>query len=143
MSHHLSGLGISQTSMDPRTHITDLYAFQKPGDASKTILILDVNPESPITDQAVDHESAYDIAIDTSGDAVPDRVFRIRFSPVRDRRQTATVRLATGEHAGDPEAREVIVDNAPVTFGPEPEVTRSGDFKFFAGIRSDPFFADF
>ena len=143
MSHHLSGLGLSETSMDPRTHITDLYAFQKPGDASKTILILDVNPESPITEEAVDHESVYEFAVDMNGNAVTDRVFRIRFSPVQDRRQTATVRLATGEDAGDPEAGEVIVDNAPVTFGSEPEVTASGDFKFFAGIRSDPFFADF
>src|SRR6059058_5358143 len=70
MSHHLSGLGLSETSMDARTHITDLYAFQKPGDAGKTIFILDVNPESPITEEAVDHESVYEIDVDTDGDAV-------------------------------------------------------------------------
>ncbi len=144
MSHHLSGLGLSATSMDARTHITDLYAFQKPGDASKTILILDVNPSSPITEEAVDHESMYEIDVDTNGNAVADRAFRVRFSPVRDKRQSATVRLATGEDAtGDLNAGQVIVEDAPVTFASEPEVTTSGDFEFFAGIRSDPFFADF
>jgi hypothetical protein len=33
MSHHLSGLGISETTMDPCAHITDLFVFQKPGEA--------------------------------------------------------------------------------------------------------------
>jgi hypothetical protein len=144
MSHHLSGFGISPTSMDARTHITDLYAFQKPGDASKTILILDVNPLSPITEDAVDHESVYEIDVDTNGDAVADRMFRVRFSPVEDRTQTATVQLAVGHDAiGDLNAGEVIVEDGPVTFGSEPEVTTAGEFEFFAGIRSDPFFADF
>ena len=40
MAHHVSGLGISPTSMDARSHITDLYAFQKPGDPDKTILFV-------------------------------------------------------------------------------------------------------
>jgi hypothetical protein len=97
MSHHLSGFGISPTSMDARTHITDLYAFQKPGDASRTILIMDVNPLSPMTEDAVDHESVYEIDVDTNGDAVADRVFRVRFSPVkaRRRRRRCSLRKAT------------------------------------------------
>jgi len=128
--------------MDARSHITDLYAFQKPGDPSKTILALDVNPLSPATEDAVDHESVYELAVDTNGDVVTDRAFRFRFSPVREQRQTATVKLATGEDAGDLDAGEVIVADAPVTYGSEPEVTTSGDYRFFAGLRSDPFFAD-
>jgi hypothetical protein len=57
MAHHVSGLGLSPTSMDARSHIADLYAFQKPGDPDKTILILDINPHSPMTADAVDSES--------------------------------------------------------------------------------------
>jgi hypothetical protein len=143
MSHHVSGLGISPSSMDARSHITDLYAFQKPGDASKTILVLNVNPLSPMTEDAVDHESVYEIDVDTNGDAVVDRAFRIRFSPVRDQTQTATVRLATGDDArGDVDSGEIIFEDAPVASDSDPEVTSSGEYRLFAGIRSDPFFAD-
>jgi hypothetical protein len=97
MSHHLSGLGLSPTSMDARSHITDLYAFQKPGDPGKTILVLDVNPLSPMTEDAVDDESLYEIDVDTNGDAVVDRAFRIRFSPARGetRRRPCGSRQAT------------------------------------------------
>ena len=34
-------------NLDPRTDITDLYIFQNPGDSTKSILILNVNPEAP------------------------------------------------------------------------------------------------
>ncbi|MFF0740298.1 DUF4331 family protein [Streptomyces sp. NPDC004111] len=143
MAHHVSGLGISPTSMDPRSHITDLYVFQKPGDASRTVLVVDINPTSPITDDAVDHESVYEIGVDTDGDAVTDIAFRIRFSPVRENRQTARLQLATGrEAAANPGAGDTLLLDAPVTFGSEPRITEAGGFRFFAGLRSDPFFAD-
>src|SRR5215208_4746790 len=143
MAHHVSGLGISPTSMDARSHITDLFAFQKPGDPHKTILILDINPLSPMTADAVDHESVYEINIDTDADAVTDIAFRLRFSPVVNDSQTASVQLATGRHAAaDVDAGESILQDAPVTFGTEPQITTAGDFRFFAGLRSDPFFAD-
>ena len=143
MAHHVSGLGISPTSMDARSHITDLYAFQKPGDPHKTILILDINPHSPMTADAVDPESVYEIGVDTDADAVTDLAFRVRFSPVVHASQTASVQLATGrDAAAHVDAGETIIPQAPVTFGTEPHVATSGDFRFFAGLRSDPFFAD-
>ena len=143
MAHHVSGLGISPTSMDARSHITDLYAFQKPGDPHKTILILDINPHSPMTADAVDPESVYEIGVDTDADAVTDLAFRVRFSPVVNASQTASVQLATGrDAAAHVDAGETIIQQAPVTFGTEPQVATSGDFRFFAGLRSDPFFAD-
>ena len=143
MAHHVSGLGISPTSMDARSHITDLYAFQKPGDPHKTILILDINPHSPMTADAVDPESVYEIGVDTDADAVTDMAFRVRFSPVVNASQTASVQLATGrDAAAHVDAGETIIPQAPVTFGTEPQVATSGDFRFFAGLRSDPFFAD-
>ncbi|MEU3460673.1 DUF4331 family protein [Streptomyces sp. NPDC006733] len=143
MAHHVSGLGISPTSRDPRSHITDLYAFQKPGDASKTILVMNINPTSPITDDAVDHESVYEFGVDTDADAITDIAFRVRFSPVQEHTQTAGLQLATGrEAAADLDAGDTILRDAPVTFGAEPQITAVGDYRFFAGLRSDPFFAD-
>jgi hypothetical protein len=143
VAHHVSGLGISPTSMDPRSHVTDLYAFQTPGDASKTILVMNINPTSPITEDAVDHESVYEFGVDTDADAVIDIAFRVRFSPVAADAQTASVQLAAGrDAAADLDAGETIFAHAPVTFGAEPRITATGGFRFFAGLRSDPFFAD-
>jgi len=143
MAHHVSGLGLGPTSMDPRSHITDLYAFQKPGDPHKTILVMDINPHSPITADAVDSESVYDFGVDTDADAAIDVAFRVRFSPVVANSQTASVQLATGRQAAaDLDAGETIIQEAPVTFGTEPQITTVGDFRFFGGLRSDPFFAD-
>jgi len=143
MAHHVSGLGISPTSMDPRSHVTDIYVFQSPGDANKTILVLNINPNSPMTEDAVDHESVYEIGVDTDGDAVTDVAFRVRFSPVAGNSQSAGVQLATGRDAAtDLDAGETIIADAPVTFDSEARITTAGGFRFFAGLRSDPFFAD-
>jgi len=129
--------------MDPRSHITDLYTFQKPGDPSKTILMMNINPHSPITADAVDSESVYEFGVDADADAVIDNAFRVRFSPVVNNAQTASVQLATGRQtAADLNAGETIIQDAPVTFGTEPQIATAGDYRFFAGLRSDPFFAD-
>jgi hypothetical protein len=40
------------------------------------------------------------------------------------------------------EAGDVIVKGAPVSMGREAKVTTAGDYRFFAGWRSDPFFFD-
>src|SRR5216684_2118414 len=56
---------------DPKTDITDVYAFLKPGDASKSILVLDVNPLAPLLANAFDSEAIYEINLDTNGDGAP------------------------------------------------------------------------
>ena len=35
-----------------------------------------------------------------------------------------------------------MIEHAPVSFGSKPTVTSDGDYRFFAGLRSDPFFFD-
>ncbi len=42
-----------------------------------------------------------------------------------------------------PTTGEVIVQGAELTSGSEPSVVRAGPYTFAAGLRSDPFFADF
>src|SRR2546421_13017373 len=80
-------------------NITDFYAFQKPGDASKTVLIMNVNPMPPKLADSFDSEAVYEFRIDTNDDAVADIAFRVTFSPYENGHQAATVRRATGQQA--------------------------------------------
>jgi len=128
---------------DPRTDITDVFAFLKPGDPSKSILILDVNPLAPLLAGAFNSQAVYEINVDTNGDAMADLSFRIRFSDVESGSQTATVHLASGAlAAGLNDGGRAVIGGAPVSFGREPVITARGDYRFFAGLRSDPFFFD-
>ena len=44
MSHHYSGPDWAFPHGDARLDLTDLYAFPEPGDAGKSILIMNVHP---------------------------------------------------------------------------------------------------
>jgi len=98
MSHHYSGPDYGFPHGDARLDITDLYAFPKPGNASKSILVMNVHPsagvkpEGPTTDEAFATEAVYEFKIDTNGDAIADIAYRIRFSSSPDGAQSATVR---------------------------------------------------
>ena len=129
--------------------MTDLYAFSKPGDASKSIIILNVhpsfavNPPGPTTAEPFAPGALYEIQVDTNGDAVADLNYSVQFSSSEDGTQTATVRRIHGARAaGFGEEGEEIVKDAPVSVGREALVTRAGDYRFFFGWRSDPFFFD-
>ena len=124
-------------------NITDFYVFQKPGYARKTILIMNVNPMPPRLADSFDPAAIYEFRVDTNGDAVADTAFRVTFSPYEHGQQTATIRRATGQQsASNDDSGEVIIANAPVSFGEQAQVTKAADYAFFAGIRSDPFFFD-
>jgi len=149
MSHHYSGPNLGFPHWDARLDLTDLYAFPKPGDAGKSILIMDVhpsvgyNPPGPTTAVPFATEALYEVKIDTNGDAVADIAYRVRFSASTDGAQTATLRRVEGaEAAGTGEDGQIIVAGAPVSTRQEPQVTEAGDYLFFAGWRSDPFFFD-
>src|SRR5713101_2679673 len=99
MADHLDSPNLTSPAMDARVDITDIYAFQKPGNHDKSILILNVNPLAPTHADEFRHDGRYELLIDNN-------------------------------------------DDAPVSFGSAPKVTTSGDYRFFAGLRSDPFFFD-
>src|SRR6267154_6860798 len=86
MSHHYSGPDFGFPQGDARLDLTDLYAFPKPGNADKSILIMNVHPSAvvdppgPTTTEPFSPEALYEIRIDTDGDAVADITFRVRFS---------------------------------------------------------------
>src|SRR5947209_4691047 len=80
MADHLDAPGLTSPAMDARVDITDHYAFQKPGDPHRTVLILNVNPLAPHNAAEFRHNAVYETLVDTNGDARPDIAFRYRFT---------------------------------------------------------------
>ena len=149
MSHHYSGLNLGFPGGDARLDFTDLYAFPKPGDPGKSILVMNVHPSAslsppgPTTSEPFGPEALYELKIDTDGDAVADIAYQVRIASSDGRGQTATLRRLEGaEAAGAGEGGKIIVESAPVSMGRDARVTEAGDYRFFAGWRSDPFFFD-
>src|SRR3981081_2866532 len=98
MSHHYSGPGFGVPHGDARLDLTDVYAFPKPGDAGKSILIMNVHPSASVNPPRLTaHEPSapaalYSRKIDTDGDAVADIAYRVRFSASEVGTLTATLR---------------------------------------------------
>jgi Domain of unknown function (DUF4331) len=149
MSHHASGPNFGFPRGDARLDMTDLYAFLKTGDAGKSIIVLNVHPSfrldspEPTTTEPFKPGALYEVKVDTNGDAVADICYGVQFASSEDGRQTATVRRVQGERAiGVCDDGEVLIEEAPVSVGREALVTNAGDYRFFFGWRSDPFFFD-
>jgi len=149
MSHHYSGPHFGFPNGDARLDLTDLYAFPKPGDAGKSILIMNVHPSvsldppGPTTSIPFAPNAIYEFKIDTNGDDVADVAYRVDFSPFTSDGQTATLRLITGPQAAAAKGgRELLIENAVVSLDLNATVTEGGRHRLFAGWRSDPFFFD-
>jgi hypothetical protein len=147
MSHHYSGPDFGFPQGDARLDFTDLYAFPKPGETGKSILIVNVhpsageNPPGPTTTEPFAPEAVYELKIDTDGDAVADIAYRVRFSAFERGTQTASVLRVDGpQAAGNGDGGKMIVERAPVSLGREAKVTEAGDTHLqFTG---DDFFAN-
>jgi hypothetical protein len=149
MADHLDAPGLTSPAMDARVDITDHYAFQKPGDANRTILILNVNPLAPSHADEFRPDAVYETLVDTNSDAKPDIVFRYRFSRKVNGQQFVRVARVELEreledgHLEQERDSDLLVSHAPVSFGSDALVTLGEhDVRFFAGFRSDPFFFD-
>jgi len=149
MSHHYSGPNFGFPHGDARLDFTDLYAFPKPGESGKSILIMNVHPSASAvppgtsTAEPFSTEALYELKIDTDGDAVANIAYRARFSASERGTQIATLRRAEGaQAAGTGDEGQIIFERAAVSTGREAHVADAGDYRFFAGWRSDPFFFD-
>jgi hypothetical protein len=149
MTHHYSGPNFGFPRGDARLDFTDLFAFPKPGDHSKSTIIMNMhpsfglNPPGPTTDEPFAWEGLYELRVDTNGDMVADIAYRVRFLHSGNGTMTATVRRAEGpEAAGKDEQGKIIIQGLPVSMGREAQVTESGAYRLFTGWRSDPFFFD-
>jgi hypothetical protein len=151
VSNHFSAANLRFPGDDARLDLTDVYAFQSPGDAGTATLIIDVNPYTmgmsampPFLMKSEFHpDGVYRINIDNDGDAHADAAFTFTFSELRHGGQTCTAYYATGSQARQPEpAGDVLISAAPVGFDATPQPVQAGSCLLFTGVRSDPFFAD-
>jgi hypothetical protein len=146
---NLEAAGLASAAIDARVDITDQYVFQKPGERTRTILVLNVNPLAPTHANEFRRGAVYEILVDTDHDATPNIAFRCRFSRKEQGRQHARAtrvelhqELQDGHLEGENQ-EYVLVEDAPVSFGAEPHVSDGKrGLRFFAGLRSDPFFFD-
>jgi len=135
------------------TDLTDIYAFQSPADASKTVLIMNVNglmtgdlANPPGADRPFgtkvpfvhgNPNVSYNFRVDSNGDAVPDATIQVRFGkPGNDGAQQMRVKIL---RAGSDDG--IAFQGRSTGFGQAP-VVNSGPLgiKAFAGRRDDPFF---
>src|SRR6478672_5385612 len=135
MSHHYSGPNLVFPRGDARLDFTDMFAFPKPEDPRKSILIMDVHPSvgvtppGPTTAEPFAPEALYEIKIDTDGDAIADIAYQVRFASSGGGAQTATLRRLEGAQAARTgEGGQVLVEGAPVSMGREAQVTQAGDY---------------
>ena len=133
---HLDAPGLTPPGGDTRLDITDVYVFQSPNNADNTVLIMGVNPlAGNLNNGTFRSGAAYDIKIDSNGDAKEDLTYRIRFS-TPDGSLVQQVRLFQEGGAGgdndDPIARGRTGQN----------ITIPGGGMLRAGVFDDPFFFD-
>jgi hypothetical protein len=140
MSNHFTGLSLGPPLGDQRLDLCDLYAFQSPTDPTRTAIILNANPRA----DALHPDAIYRLNIDNDGDLLTDIAISYVFSKPDGDKQTVSVFVAKGAEARSAEVvgTKVIAD-AEVSFGPKPNIVRSGATTFCAGARSDAFFFDF
>lgn len=143
MSDHLDAPDFKSPNMNAKIDITDIFAFQNPDDVSKSVLVLNVNPMAPTLADHFDDLALYEIKVDNNHDAVEDLTFRFKFSTFYAGNQTVTVYKATGELATKMTASgEILFENLPVCFGSEAKIQSGNGYRFYVGMRSDPFFFD-
>jgi len=150
MSNHFSADNLKFPGDDRRLDLTDVFMFQSPDNPDKTVLIVDSNPTSapppipaPTTGPEFHPDAVHRINIDTDGDLQADVAFTFTFSAFKDGVQTMTAWYATGSQAKEAEpAGQQLVTSLPVSFDGEARAAQVGDIRIFAGLRSDPFFAD-
>src|SRR2546425_9317340 len=127
MSHHASGPDFGFPRGDARLDMTDLYAFNRPGDLSKSIISFNVvrsmavNPVTPTTREPFAPGALYEIKVDTNGDAIADVCFSVQFAASEDGTQTATLRRVQGARAiAKCDNGEVIVEGHRCRSGRKP-----------------------
>ena len=140
MSNHFTGLSLGPPLGDPRLDLCDLYVFQSPIANNRTVIILNANFNA----DALHPDAIYRVNIDTDGDYLTDIAFSYLFSNPQNGRQAVNVFVAKGDASRSPEAVGTkIISDGEVSFGPSPNIMKSGAYTFFAGSRSDAFFFDF
>ena len=126
--------------INSRLDINDVYAFQAPGNAGHTVLIMTVSPLAGITGATTFHpQGKYLLKVDTNGDAVEDTTFRITFSNPDDN-GVQRVRLKEIADATMTTRTATAGSRRPASPGQNIAVGAGGTLR--AGRFDDPFFFD-
>src|SRR5205085_1295467 len=89
------GTIFSDTAANGRLDVGPLFLFRSPANANNTVFVMTVSPFTGVLTPVTFVKGArYDIAIDTSGDAIEDMVLRTTFGPpsANDASQSVLVR---------------------------------------------------
>ena len=109
------------------TDLTDVYAYST-SDAKHSVLIANVNPGAGVLPNSTTSFGTgvqYAITVDTTGDAVPDLTYLVRFT------------------AGNPQGLTIWRNGHLWGSGTTGHtISLSGGSKLWAGLRDDPFFFD-
>jgi hypothetical protein len=149
LSNHFSADNLKFPGDDRRLDLTDVYVFNAPLDPGRTVLIINSNPTSappPIEPTPTGPEFYPGAIYRIDGDAYADIAFTFTFSEYEDGKQTGTARYAVGAEAREqgPVGR-VIAESVSVSFdggNTAVLIDEPAGIRLFAGLRSDPFFAD-
>jgi len=150
MSNHFSADNLKFPGGDRRLDLTDVFTFRSPDEPNTTVLIMDSNPTSapppipaPVTGPEFYPGAVYRINIDTDGDNQADVAFTFVFSDYEDGAQTGNAWYATGAQARRAEpGGEMLAEGFGVSFDGTARPVEANGIRLFAGLRSDPFFAD-
>jgi len=123
--------------------IGDAFLFLDPNDSSRLVVAMTTQgfivPAEGVNFSVFDHQLIYRFELETTGDALPDVVLNVRFSPKEvsgGNPQTATIRMPGGVKFTAPTTVSNLSDTSP-----DPVVTTdpSTGVDFFAGEVDDPF----
>ena len=108
MSNHFTGLSLGPPLGDQRLDLCDLYAFQSPTDPSRTVIILNANPNA----DALHPDAIYRLNIDNDGDLLTNVALSYVFSKPQNGKQTFNVFLAKGAESRSVEAigKKIVAD---------------------------------
>jgi hypothetical protein len=131
---HLDAPGLTPPGGDTRLDLTDVYAFQSPGNPSNTVLVMGVNPLAGVLNDGTFHpEASYEFKVDSDGDAKEDLTYKITFSaPDGSLNQGVTLRRLPSKGGGSVLASGMTGEDISVPGG--------GWIR--AGVFDDPFFFD-
>jgi hypothetical protein len=130
---------------DRATDLADEYMFLDPNDNTRVVMLMTFNgfivPGENTNLFVFDENARYVFEVENTGDAAPDRSYRVTFSSkTSSAAQTATIELPDGRTFTAGVTPSNHIDEAP----PAPVITEDAGsgIRFYAGISDDPFFFD-
>ena len=140
MSNHFTGLSLGPPLGDQRLDLCDLYAFQSPQDPSRTVLILNANPQA----DALHPDAIYRLAIDNDGDLPERYCLQFRVLEAAGWKADVSVFVAKGTKPGP--SRRSAPRSSPMPrcpSAPSPTSLKRAITPSLPAARSDAFFFDF